>query len=155
MALRPSFMKRWPGAATGWAAECLGWEADLRVNLRDLFHSSARDGLFGFAGYGNPEVDSLIERLAGVAQRDEARPMLQRLQQILRDEQPWGFLYYYPDLFVAAERVRGMDMDVRGVFINVQSWWVPRAAQGRTRGEAAPDDSAGHDDPLPGQAPGT
>jgi peptide/nickel transport system substrate-binding protein len=135
-------------------AVILAWESDFRVDLRDLFHSAAADGLFGMAGYRNAEVDSIIDRLQLVTDRTAAKPLLLRLQQVLRDEQPWGFLYYYPELLVARERVRGLDMDVRGVFINVQNWWVPRAAQGRTRGEAEADDSAGHD-PLPEPAPGT
>jgi peptide/nickel transport system substrate-binding protein len=133
-------------------AVLLGWEADFRVNLRNLFHSDSRDGLFGLAAYANPEIDSLIDRTTAMTDRGQARPLLRRLQQILRDEQPWSFLYYYPDLFVARERLRDTDMDVRGALINVHRWWIPRSEQGRRPGVAAPDDSAVHA-PSPAPAP--
>lgn len=120
----------------------LAWEADFRVNLGDLFHSGRIDGLYQFAGYTNAEVDSLIERAALIPDRAEAEPLLRRLQQVLRDEQPWTFLYYYPDLYLARNRLRGVEMDVRGIFVNVQDWWIPMNQQGRTTEAAAPGDSA-------------
>ncbi len=112
----------------------LAWESDFRLNLRDTFHSDERSGPFQFAGYSNPEVDSLIDAAAVTLERDEAAVLYERLQRIMRDEQPWTFLYYYPDLFAARERVRNMRVDVRGAFVNLPDWWLSDAA--------APGDSA-------------
>jgi peptide/nickel transport system substrate-binding protein len=137
-------------AQRNFDAIVLAWEADFRVELRDLFHSGRRDGAYQFAGYANPEVDALIDRSAVEADRATAGPMLRRLQQILRDEQPWMFLYYYPDVFLARDRVRDLDMDVRGIFVNATRWWVPRDQQGRAAGEALRSDSADH---SPSRAP--
>jgi peptide/nickel transport system substrate-binding protein len=133
-------------------AVLLAWVSDFRVDVRDQFHSAASEGLFGMAGYSNPEVDALIEQIAAAENRAQATPALQRLQQILRDEQPWSFLYYYPDLLALRERVRGVEVDIRGTFINVQEWWIPRGGQGRGRETPAPDDSAAHA-PTPAPAP--
>jgi peptide/nickel transport system substrate-binding protein len=127
----------------------LAWQADFRVNLGDLFHSGRTGGLYQFAGYANPEVDALIEQTSLQPDRRESEPLLRRLQLILREEQPWTFLYYYPDLYLARERLRGVEMDVRGVFINVGEWWIPAAQQGRPAGQPgapgapAQNDSAG------------
>jgi peptide/nickel transport system substrate-binding protein len=133
-------------------AVLLAWSSDFRVDLRDLFHSDADGRLFGLAGYSNPEVDALIERIAVAHDRAEATPLLQRLQLILRDEQPWSFLYYYPDLFALRERVQGVETDIRGAFVNVQHWWIPRSQQGRVRDAVPPGDSVAHD-PSPAPAP--
>lgn len=105
-------------------ATFLAWESDLRIDLRDMFHSAAIDGPFQFASYVNPEVDRLLNQLAVVRDREEARPLWHRIQEILRDDQPWGFLFYVPDLYAAGERVRGIEMDARGALVNLREWWL-------------------------------
>jgi peptide/nickel transport system substrate-binding protein len=105
-----------------------GWEADFRVNLRDLFHSAAAEGPYAFVSYANPVVDSLIDAAAAARTREQATPLYRRLQEVLRDEQPWSFLYYYPDLVAAREALRGVEMDIRGVFVSVGDWWLDPGA---------------------------
>ena len=122
--------------ARDFDAFLLAWEADFRVNLRDLFHGGARDGPYQFAGYANAVVDSLIDAAAAAPTREDALPAYRRIQAILRDEQPWSFLYYYPDLVAAREELRGVEMDIRGIFLTVGDWWL-------AGGAAAPADSAG------------
>lgn len=105
-------------------AVVMGWEGDLRPNLRDLFHSAALDGPFQLASYADPEVDALLDSLAVITERDAAAPLWSRLQAILRRDQPWTFLYYYPDLALARDRVRGIRMDIRGALAGVAHWWL-------------------------------
>jgi peptide/nickel transport system substrate-binding protein len=118
----------------------LGWNSAIRLNLRDTFHSDAREQMFGAAGYSNPRVDSLITAVQRARNRDDAAPHFAELQRILRDEQPWGFLYYYSDLVVLRDRLQGVEMDIRGALVSVRDWWL---TEGRRREPAAtPDDSA-------------
>lgn len=105
-------------------AAFLAWESDLRLDLEDMFHSDAARGPYQFASYTNPEADRLLEEVAVAQDRKTARPLWHRLQQILRDDQPWGFLFYVPDLYLAQDRVRGLEMDVRGAFVNMNLWWL-------------------------------
>ena len=134
-------------AARDFDAILLGWESDFRINLEGLFHSRAEAGPLQFAGYRNPAVDSLIDRTLQALPRQEARPLYARLQRIMRDDQPWTFLYYYPDLALVSDRVQDVEMDIRGELVNVSRWWV----QGPPAGAAAsPGDSAGR---APGPAP--
>lgn len=108
-------------------AVLMGWEAGYRLDLRSLFHSSEIDGPFQLASYRNPELDRLLDRVEGIRDREEARPLWHRLQAILREEQPWSFLYYFPDLYVARDGVRGIEMDVRGALASVDRWWLRQA----------------------------
>jgi peptide/nickel transport system substrate-binding protein len=103
-------------------AVLMGWEADFRVDLRDLFHSAMLDGPFQLASYDNPPVDSLLDRAGKIVNREESMPVWHQLQRILRDEQPWTFLYYYPDLMLSSERLHGADMDLRGILATVTRW---------------------------------
>ena len=100
------------------------FENEFRIDLHDLFHSGADRGPFGFAGYHNPRVDTLIDLTSRAMPRERAKPLYSELQRIMRDDQPWGFLYYAPELVLVAERARGVDMDVRGVLVNAPRWWL-------------------------------
>jgi peptide/nickel transport system substrate-binding protein len=113
--------------ARNFDAVLMGWNADFRINIRDLFHSAARGGDFQLASYGNPQLDALIDSLADVTDRSAAAPLYARVQTILRDEQPWTLMYYVPSLFGMRDRVRGSVMDVRGVFVNLPEWWLADA----------------------------
>lgn len=108
-------------------AALLGLQAEFRIDLYDLFHSEAMDGPFQMASYSNPEVDRLLDRVADLSDRDEASAVWHRVQAILKEEQPWSFLYYYPDVYLVRDRVRGVRMDIRGAFVNVTEWWLASA----------------------------
>jgi len=103
-------------------AVLMGWEADFRVDVRDLFHSASMEGPFQLASYRNTEVDALLDRASSIVNREESMPVWHQLQRILRDEQPWTFLYYYPDLILTSQRLQVMDMDLRGVLASVTRW---------------------------------
>lgn len=109
----------------------LAWDGDFRLNLRDLFHSAELDGPYQFAGYRNAEVDRILDEANRMPDRHRSLPHWRRLQRILRDEQPWTFLFYTPDVYLKRDRLRGTDMDIRGTFVNVQHWWVTDAGGGR------------------------
>jgi peptide/nickel transport system substrate-binding protein len=110
--------------ARNFEAILLGWEFDYRINLRDNFHSDAIGTANQFSSYSNPRVDSLIDRVSVMQTLDEARPLYGEIQRILRDEQAWSFLYFYPDLVLIRDRVQGVEMDDRGLLLTVAQWWV-------------------------------
>jgi peptide/nickel transport system substrate-binding protein len=110
-------------------AVLFGWASQFRLDLSALFHSRNLAGPFQIAGYSNPVVDSLIDATEHTLDREQARPLISRLQTILRDEQPWTQLYYYSDLYLASARLQGADMDIRSAFVNLPRWWIDRSAQ--------------------------
>ena len=111
----------------------LGWAGDFRLDLHDTFHSDARNGLYQFASYANAEIDSLMERASAEPDRAVSAPLWHRVQEILRDEQPWTVLFYQTDALVMRDRLQGVEMDIRGALLSLPDWWVS---------EAAPADSA-------------
>jgi len=68
----------------------------------------------------------LLFRIAAgqMLDREEAIPLWHRLQRIVRDEQPWSFLYTDPSAYLLRDRVRGVSMDIRGALSSVTRWWV-------------------------------
>src|SRR5690606_10982008 len=109
-------------------AVIMGWISDFRIYLHEMYHSSAFGGPYQIAAYDNPELDALLDRAAPTVDREAARPLWRRVQEILRDEQPWTYLYYAPNLYAIRERVQGVEMDLRGAFVNLPRWWLADAA---------------------------
>ncbi|MCI0437492.1 MAG: ABC transporter substrate-binding protein [Gemmatimonadetes bacterium] len=105
-------------------AVLMGWEADFRIDLRDLFHSASLGGPFQLASYRDAGVDSLLDAVTGLADRKAALPLWHDVQQRLRDDQPWTFLYFFPDLILTSSRLQGVDMDLRGAFATLAMWWL-------------------------------
>ncbi|HUF12338.1 MAG TPA: ABC transporter substrate-binding protein [Longimicrobiales bacterium] len=130
------------------AVSGLAWETDFNLaTLRDLFHSDALGSAYQSSSYSNAEVDSLIDRASRTLDREQARPMWRRVQEIMRDEQPWTFLFYYPELFAARDWLHTTELDVRGAFADIGDWWMDPAAHRRT--------AAGARDSIAAAAPDT
>jgi peptide/nickel transport system substrate-binding protein len=120
-------------------AALLGWSGDIRLDLHDTFHSAAFEGPYQFASYGNPEVDGLMERAAAEPDRDRATPLWRRVQEILKEDQPWTVLYYQTDAFLARDRLKGVEMDIRGALVSLSGWWVDDGAPNGAAEEEAPE----------------
>jgi peptide/nickel transport system substrate-binding protein len=100
------------------------FETDLQLNLTDAFHTKSLGGPFQSASYSNPRLDRLLDQAMTAKTIAEARTAWSGVQRILRDEQPWTFLWYHPELFVVNERVRNINMDLRGFFQDLPKWWI-------------------------------
>jgi len=103
----------------------LAWVVDFRLDDTDLFHSDAADAEYGFAGTRVPEIDQLLDTLPLIPDREEARPLWNRYQELIVEHQPYTFLYFPDRLNGVSRRVRGAEMDVRGEWVNVARWWIP------------------------------
>lgn len=104
----------------------MGYENDYKLVLHDMFHSRALANPYQFASYRNASVDSLLDRLNTTTSRAEALPLWRRLQTIIRDEQPWTFLFHYSDLLAAQEQLKGPKGDARGILVDIRNWWLDR-----------------------------
>ncbi|HEX9107610.1 MAG TPA: ABC transporter substrate-binding protein [Longimicrobiales bacterium] len=101
----------------------ISFETDQRLQFREQFHSQARDKPMQWAGYANPAVDSIIDAAPLTSDRQKATALWRRFQEIMAREQPWTFMYYFPDLVEVRSVLHGTDMDVRGALVNVTKWW--------------------------------
>jgi peptide/nickel transport system substrate-binding protein len=113
-------------------AVVLGWTVGQDPDVYDVWHSSriAAPGL-NFMGYANPEVDALLEEGRSLLDPVQRKPVYDRFQDILKEDQPYCFLYTPYALPIVAARVRGVEPAPAGIFWNFNSWWIP-ASQQRT-----------------------
>jgi len=109
----------------------VSWEAEFRLDERDLFHSEAVDGDFAFSGIQDDELDRYLDTLQLIPNRDEAMATWSAYQLRLVQLQPYTFLYYPDRQNGINRRLRNVEMDVRGDWMNIREWWI---APGDRRG---------------------
>ncbi len=112
-------------------AVLLGWSIPQDPDAFDVWHSSktAKPGL-NFVGYSNPEADSLLEEGRNMIDPALRKPVYDRFQEILHEDQPYCFLYTPYALPIISARVHGVEPAPAGITWNFIRWWIPTAQQG-------------------------
>ena len=100
----------------------LGWETEFKLDDTDLFHSRSFSTPFGWAGTQRPDIDKLLDELPLVLDQQDARPLWKEYQELLVDEQPLTFFYFLDRLNGVSKRLRGVEMDSRGDWLNIKDW---------------------------------
>ena len=107
----------------------MGWVVEFKLDDMDLFHSERIDQPYAWSGTSNPEIDRLLEALSIVVDRDEAIALWAEYQQVLMEEQPYTFFYFPDRLDGVNRRVKNVEMDARGDWLNIRSWYVDPASR--------------------------
>jgi peptide/nickel transport system substrate-binding protein len=110
-------------------AVLVGWAIALKVDLKATFHTEAIDGKYNHTSYSNPRVDELIDRALEASSFEEARPLWYEVQELIVQDQPYTFLYTIDTIAGVNERVRGTRPDFRGLYVNLEDWWIPSERQ--------------------------
>ncbi|HWQ08716.1 MAG TPA: ABC transporter substrate-binding protein, partial [Holophaga sp.] len=74
-------------------AVILGWSIPQDPDAFDVWHSSktAKPGL-NFVGYANAEADALLEQGRYILDQDRRKPIYDRFQEVIHEDQPYLFL---------------------------------------------------------------
>jgi len=109
----------------------LGWNIVQDPDLYDVWHSSkAQPGGLNFVGYKNAELDELLERGRRMLDQKKRKPLYDRIQEILHEDQPYCFLFVPMALPMVHARVMGIEPAPAGITHNFIRWWIPKAHQG-------------------------
>ncbi|MBI4804783.1 MAG: peptide-binding protein [Desulfovibrio sp.] len=108
----------------------LGWTIPQDPDAFDVWHSSkaAKPGL-NFVGYANAEADALLEQGRNMVDPVRRKPLYDRFQEILHEDQPYCFLYTPYALPIITERVHGVEPAPAGISWNFVRWWIPKSQQ--------------------------
>jgi peptide/nickel transport system substrate-binding protein len=109
-----------------------GWSVDFKFDPTETL--SCEGGVYNYPSYCNPQADSLSRTALTTLDRALAKPLWDRYQQIIHQDQPYTFLFYLTERLGVSNRLRGVEGDARGHIITVAEWWIPEAEQR----EAAP-----------------
>jgi len=109
----------------------LAWTITQDPDIYDVWHSSrAVPGGLNFVGYKNPELDALLERGRRLLDQKQRKPIYDRIQEILHQDQPYCFLYVPMALPMVHARVQGIEPAPAGIDYNFIRWWIPKVSQG-------------------------
>jgi peptide/nickel transport system substrate-binding protein len=113
----------------GFEAVISGWVNSLRKDDSAILHSRNLDGPFQETGFSHPRTDALIDTLAVMVDRDQARPLWEAYHRLLLEQSPYTILHYPRRLLGHSDRLRGVEVDVRGDLVSARRWWIDPAAR--------------------------
>ncbi len=94
--------------------------------LYEQFHSSSPGN---YSGYANPELDQLLTEVRAIPEIEAAKPVYQRIQQIIMDDVPMHFAWYRPFISVVGSRFQGVTLSAAyGPFHVLEDWTVGPSA---------------------------
>ncbi len=93
--------------AFDYDAMILGWTFTGKVDIESLF-ASHRPGENNLTGYDSAEMNDLLDRAYGSESREEAKPLLDQIQQLLHRDQPYTFLFRADRIGISRRQLRGL-----------------------------------------------
>jgi len=99
------------------------------VDAYQGWHSSATAGGINFANFRNPEADRLLEQARQEFDSEKRKQLFWKWQEIVEDEQPVTFLYYFQEPAAYSKRFQNVQWLPLRPGYDLTTWWVPKAQQ--------------------------
>ena len=107
-------------------AVLLGWTIPNDPDLFDIWHSSKQGPKeLNFTSYENKEVDELLIKARHTMDQAGRKKYLDRIQEILTDDQPYTFLFVPYATVALHRRFKAVDPGPAGIMYNFIKWYVP------------------------------
>lgn len=111
-------------------AVLMGWTLPAEPDPYDVWHSSkTKPSEFNLVSFNNKEADAAIVASRSTFNQAERKKHLDRLQEILSDEQPYLWLYAPYALEAVHKRIVGIKPAPAGIGYNSVEWYVPKEWQ--------------------------
>ena len=107
----------------------MGRVVEFKLDDFDLFHSERINQPYAWSGTDNGDIDRLLEELSITADRTEAMALWREYQELLIEEQPYTYFYFPDRLEGVNRRVKGVEMDARGEWLNIKDWYLDPASR--------------------------
>ena len=95
---------------------------DTSLNTDYFFHTRGIDEGYNWGGFSNRELDDVIDAIESAPSPAEAKPLFDRLQEILHEEQPLVFLYEGLRLCGARNELQDIQPNAINSFANIRHW---------------------------------
>ncbi len=103
------------------------WVEPTQVDLEGIWRSAPPDtATFNFGRWASPEVDRLLDAVAGAPDFADQQPFFDRIQELIVTDQPYTFLVENVRLVGLNSRIRGAEINDATIFFNVEDWHIVR-----------------------------
>ena len=92
--------------------------------IYNLFHSSTREKGYNFVGYVNPEYDRIAELQRVTADRDERKVLIDRLQDIVNEDQVYAFLVHPLQTYAFDKTVWDESSTIEQPGLGIKNFWT-------------------------------
>jgi len=128
------------------------WQVPLSADITIMWSPQSP---FNITGYDGQEGWALMQQALAQPTAAKADPLWRAAAERIVQDQPYTWLYYYDQVTVVRDRLRGVRVDSYGAYQNLWEWWIPRSLQGGTGsagGASSPAPGAGARDTSRNQA---
>ncbi|MBN1441083.1 MAG: peptide-binding protein [Planctomycetes bacterium] len=105
-------------------AATVGWGVGLKMDMTAMWHSKSVGDPFNVVGFQSEELDRLNDEAVFELDREKARPLWWKAQEIIVEEQPYTFLYFPDQINFVNRRVRNVRMSAIGWNQNIEEWEI-------------------------------
>ncbi len=104
---------------------CLqGWRVATKVDFKEIWHTSSIEGGYNIVSYSNKEVDKLIEEMEKVEDIKDAKVYIDKIQELIYEDQPYTFIYENMKINGINKKVKGYSMNILSAFYNLEEWKI-------------------------------
>jgi len=101
------------------------WEEPTQIDLEGLWRSPPPgEATFNFGRYSNPEVDRLLDKVAGLTDPAAQKPILDRIQRLIVRDQPYTFLVENNRIAAHSTRIQGIEVNAATPYFNIAEWSI-------------------------------
>lgn len=106
------------------------WREGTQLDLETMWHTPEK-GVpnYNFGRYSNRRVDALIEKLRTTTDTAHQKPLADEIQQLIRNDLPYTFLYEGDRLVGLNRRVRNAVINDATPYFNLEDWYVVGPSQ--------------------------
>ncbi len=106
-------------------ATVIGFSYDTSLEMSYFFRTGA---FYNWGHYSNPEMDALLDKIAMQEDQMEAKPLFDRLQVIIHEDQPYTFLYEPKRLLGISSQLKDVRPTAISTYFNLEDWYLAEAA---------------------------
>jgi peptide/nickel transport system substrate-binding protein len=98
-----------------------GISASIDLDQYNLWYSDLSKAQMNDAGFQNKKADYLIDNIY-ISSREDAVPLLKKFQEIIHEEQPCTFLYWYSNIIGYNKKLKGVNPNILGFYNDISVW---------------------------------
>lgn len=100
----------------------LAWFIPLPIDLKNYWYSDLKQTQMNFAAYQSEEADKIMLELEKKHSKKEYIELMKKFQQIISDDQPVTFLYWFDNIVCYNKRIKNITINPYGPVQRIWEW---------------------------------